>query len=301
MGIDFKPLNEAIGAEILSVDLSRPLDPATFRDIRRIWLDHNIILFREQDLMPEHMIAFCRLLGSIEYHTLSDYQLPGYPEVFIITNMELAGRPMGAQKAGRFWHSDSQFLAVPSAGTFLYAKKVPEEGGETFYANMYAAYESLSDNLKARIDPLRATFSRVKSWEIAYTNRAPMTEEQKAAFPDVTHPVIRTHPESGRTALYIGSWQERVRIEDLPEDEGETLGRVLLEHATGPEFVYGHRWKVGDAILWDNRCAMHCAMPFDESRDRRLMHRVTLKGSVPCRLDEASGGMDGPSRLAGAD
>ncbi|MSO93425.1 MAG: TauD/TfdA family dioxygenase [Rhodospirillales bacterium] len=281
MTVEFRPISDAIGAEILGVDLAKPVAPETFREIRKIWLAHNIILFRRQIMTPEQQIAFSRHFGEIELHTLSDYQMPGYPEIFINSNVVVNGKPVGAQKSGRFWHSDSQFLRIPSAGTLLFAKEVPPEEGDTLYANMYQAYDTLPEKTKKRIEGLKATYSRVKAWEIGYKNRAPMTPEQKAKFPDVTHPLVRTHPETGRRALYIGAWEERVRVEGLPAAEGEALGKELYDWAIQPRFAYAHHWEVGDLIVWDNRCAMHCAMPFDESKYRRLMHRCTIVGTVP--------------------
>lgn len=281
MTVEFKPISNAIGAEILGVDISKPVPPETFAEIRRIWLDNNIILFRGVDWTPDEQIAFSKNFGEIEMHTLSDYHMPGKPEIFINSNVVVNGKPVGAQKSGRFWHSDSQFLAVPSSATLLFAREVPPVEGDTLYANMYRAYEELPAAMKKRIEGLKATYSRVKAWEIGYKNRAPMTPEQKARFPDVTHPIVRTHPETGRRALYIGAWEERVRIEGLPADEGEALGKELYAWAIQPRFVYGHHWETGDLIVWDNRCSMHCALPFDESKYRRLMHRCTVVGTVP--------------------
>ena len=207
--------------------------------------------------------------------------MPGYPEIFINSNAVKDGRPIGAQKSGRTWHSDSQFLEVPSSGTILHAREVPDEGGDTLYANMYAALEALPDETKERITGLRGRYSRAKSWVIAYSHREPLTEAQKAAFPEVDHPIVRTHPVTGRKALYIGSLSELVKIVGLPADESRSLSRELFEFATQPRFVYTHRWLVGDVIVWDNRCTMHKANPFDEGRYRRLMHRTTIRGDAP--------------------
>jgi alpha-ketoglutarate-dependent taurine dioxygenase len=281
MGLAFRRLSRALGAEILNVDLARPMDAETRRELRRVWLDHNILLFKGQDLTPEQQIAFSRTIGDLELHTFSANRMPDYPEIFVNSNIVVNGQPLGAQKSGRFWHSDSQFLKLPSMATILYAREAPPEGGDTAYANMCAAYDALDAATRALIAGLTATFSRIKSWEVGYKNRAPMTEEQKRMFPDVTHPLVRVHPETGRKALYVGSHEERVRIEGLPAAEGEALARRLYDHATEARFVYRHHWDEGDVILWDNRSTMHCALPFDEAKYRRLMYRTTIQGDAP--------------------
>ena len=157
---------------------------------------------------------------------------------------------------------------------------MPDEHGDTLYANLYAAFEALPETTKRRIIGLRGVYSRVKSWGIDYPHRKPLTAEQKAALPEVSHPIVRTHPETGRKALYIGARSELVRIEGLPETE-QSLADELFEFATQPRFVYAHHWQVGDVIVWDNRCTMHKANAFDEARYRRRMHRTTICGDLP--------------------
>ena len=280
MDLEVRKLSPVIGAEISGVDLSKPLARETFGQIRKIWLDRNIILFRGQDLSPEQQIVFSRHFGEIELHTLSAYHMHGHPEIFINSNLVKDGKPVGAQKSGRAWHSDSQFLPLPSSATILHAREVPDEEGDTQYANMYAAFEALPEATKSRIAGLRGVYSRVKSWAINYPHREPLTEEQKAALPEATHPIVRTHPETGRKALYIGSVSELVRIVGLPEEE-QSLAQELFDFATDSRFVYAHQWRVGDVIVWDNRCTMHKANPFDEERYIRLMHRTTICGDTP--------------------
>ena len=281
MSVGTRKLSAAIGAEIAGVDLSEPIDRETFEDIYRLWLEHNIILFRGQDLTAEQQISFSRRFGEIELHTLSAYHMPGYPEIFVNSNVVKDGKPIGAQKSGYAWHSDSQFLKTPSSGTILHAREVPDEDGDTLYANMYAAFEALPASTKERITGLRGRYSRAKSWAIDYPHREPLTEAQKAALAEVDHPIVRTHPETGRTALYIGSLSELVKIVGLSAEESQSLSEELFEFATQPRFVYTHHWLGGDVIVWDNRCTMHKATPFDESRYRRLMHRTTIRGDAP--------------------
>ncbi len=281
MKVEFRPLDGPLGAEIVNVDIGRPLDAETYRQVREIWLDHCIVLFRNRDLDPDQLVAFGRPWGEIELHTLSAYHKPGRPEVFINSNIVKDGKPLGAQKSGRFWHSDSQFLKIPSSATILHAKQVPLEEGDTQYANMYLAYEALPEETKERITGLEGIYSRVKSWTVAYANRKPMSEAEKARFPDVVHPIVRTHPETGRKALYIGSLTELKEIVGLPRAEGDALAQQLFDVATQDRFVYAHHWAAGDTIVWDNRCTLHRALPFDEEKYGRLMHRVTIQGDAP--------------------
>jgi len=281
MGIEFRPLTPTIGAEVRGIDLAGPISEADFQRLHEAWLRHTILLFRDQaHIGPADHIAFTRRFGALEMHTLPRFTHPEHPEIFVLSNAEKQGKPLGAPKSGRHWHSDSHFLKEPSGGSLLLAREVPPEGGDTLFANMYAAYEALPAETRRRIDHARVRVSRVKAWPISYPDRPPLTEEEKASLPDVTHPLVRIHPESSRPSLFIGGnvvWE----ILDMDFQEGRRLLDELRQHATQPEFVYRHRWKVGDAILWDNRCTMHCATGFDESRYIRLMHRTTLAGAAP--------------------
>ena len=279
MHLDFRPLTEAIGAEALGVDLSRSLGDDAFARIHRAWLDHAILLFRGQEaLTPAGQVAFTRRFGPLEPHTLPQFCLPEQPEIFVVSNIRENDRPVGAARAGWGWHSDSHYLEVPSAGSFLLARQVPREGGETAFANLYAAYDALSAAMKARIEDLEVLVSRRKAYPISYPHRPPLTGEEAARVPDVVHRIVRTHPETGRKALFVGgivAWE----IVDHAYEAGRALLDELRAHATEARFVYNHRWRVGDAILWDNRCTLHRALPFDDANDRRLMHRTTVLGT----------------------
>jgi len=274
-------LADVIGAEILDVDLSIPLDDATFAAIKQAWLARNILLFRNQEaLTPQAQIAFSRRFGELEYHTLPQYTHPDFPEIFVVSNVVVEGKNVGAPRSGRNWHSDAQYRKEPSAASFLVAKEVPPEKGDTMFANMYAAYDALSAAMKKQIEGRKVLISRINAYPISYPSRPPLTDEERARVPDVVHPLVRTHPETGRKALYVGgdvAWD----IVGMPHDEGRALIKELRDFATQPRFVYSHHWRVGDGILWDNRCSMHCATPFDEDRYRRHMYRTTIRGTVP--------------------
>jgi taurine dioxygenase/putative 2-oxoglutarate oxygenase len=183
------------------------------------------------------------------------------------------------KRAGWGWHSDGEDKAIPNAGSFLHALELPPEGGDTLFADMYGAFERLDASTRKTIIGRRACFSRVRLHHVHYPHLPALTEEDKRKRPDVWHPMTRRHPKSGWTALYVGRWA--CEVEGMPQAEGAELIRTLQEFAVQPEFVYRHRWRPGDAVLWDNRCAQHCATPFDDEKYRRHMHRTTIEGEVP--------------------
>jgi taurine dioxygenase len=267
------------GAEVTGADPGLGLDEAAFRRIEQAWYDHSILIFRGLSLAPEQQIAFTRRLGPLHIMTPPQYNLEGHPEIFVVGNAEEGGKAVGMRRAGMGFHSDGEDKAVPNAGSFLYAVQVPPEGGDTLFADMYAAWEALPPATRARLAGRRARFSRVELHQVHYPHLPPLTEAQKRERPDVWHPVARRHPRSGRTALYIGRWA--VEIEGVPKEEGRQLINDLCAHAQRPEFLYRHRWRPGDGVLWDNRCTQHSATSFDEERYTRRMHRTTLEGEVP--------------------
>jgi len=279
MPIEARPIHPSFGAEVVGVDLSRDLDDATVAAVLDAWTRHSILLFRDVRMTPAQHVAFTRRFGPLHVMEPLEFNLPGHPEVFVVSNVEEDGKPVGLKRAGWGWHSDGEDKAVPNAGSFLYALEVPPAGGDTLFADTYGAFAALPADVLRTIGGRRACFSRVRLHHVHYPHMKPLTDEQKAQRPDVWHPIARRHPRSGWTALYIGRWA--CEVEGLPEDEGRELIRYLQELATRPEFVYRHRWQVGDAMLWDNRCAQHCATEFDDVAHRRRMHRTTLEGEPP--------------------
>jgi putative 2-oxoglutarate oxygenase len=281
MSVAFRPLGEARSdfvAEVVGADPRLRVDEATFRAVAAAWYRHSILVFRGLDMSPEDHIAFTRRLGPLHIMIPPEHNLDGHPEIFVVGNATKEdGTPLGLRGAGMGFHTDGEDKAVPNAGSFLYARRVPPEGGDTLFADMYAAYEALPPDIRAKIAGRRARFSRKALHHINYPH-LPMPPELHDR-PDVWHPLERRHPKNGRVALYIGRWA--CDIEGLPEAEGRELVAYLQEFAQQPRFVYRHRWREGDAVLWDNRCAQHCATPFDEARYVRLMHRTTLEGDAP--------------------
>ena len=283
--LKLRPLTDIVGTEVSGLDLAQPLGAADFETIRRAWLDSTILLFRGQSITPVQQVAFTLLFGELVTYGRSEHALPGHPEVLVLSNMKRDdGEPMGAPVAGRYWHTDGHFLEQPPAASFLYAVEVPANGGDTLFANMYAAYEALPEATRRRINGRRVIISRVQSRPFNYPHKPQVTTEERAAWPDMPQPLVRTHPETGRPALYVGGnvpW----RIEGMPHSESDILIPELQAFATQSRFVYVHRWQAGDAILWDNRSAMHRATAYDLLNDKRLMHRTTVAGDLPFYRD----------------
>ena len=285
MAISFRPIKGRFGVEALGVDPTLAVDEPTFRALEDAWYRHSLLLFRGLSMSPEQHVAFTRRLGPLHIMQPEKYNLPDHPEVFVVSNAEENGRQIGMRRVGLGFHTDGEDKIIPNAGSFLYARQVPAEGGDTLWADMYAAWETLPEATRRRIIGRRARFSRVEMHHVHYPYEPALTEEQKRARPDVWHPLARKHPRTGRTALYMGRWA--VDIEGLPREEGRALIQELQAHSQKPEFIYRHRWQIGDAMLWDNRCTQHCATEFDESRYVRLMLRTTLEGEAPILADAA--------------
>lgn len=274
------------GAEVTGVDLSRPLDDAAFRRVYDLFLDHSVIFFRGQQLSPEAHVAFSRRFGELEIHVRKECLRPGFPEIFVVSNIIENGKPIGTQDAGSFWHSDLCYLREPSRGSLFYAREVPERDGvvygDTLFASACAAYDALPGDMKKRLEGLKAVHSYVKGYHRPRKSgpRPELTEEQKRRTPDVEHPLVRTHPETGRKCLFVNEGYT-VRIAGLPQAESDELLQFLFAHITSPEFVYRHNWRVGDFLIWDNCAVQHRAMLDYELPLRRRMERTTLTGTAP--------------------
>ena len=278
--IDIQPLSGKIGARATGVDLSRPLDDATFERLHAAWLDAAVLAIPAQDAMTiEDLVAFSRRFGELDTNSLARNSLAGHPEIFVVSNVTEDGKFVGA-RVSRSWHSDGQYLAAPTKASILHAREVPPDGGDTLFVEMAAVLDALPAATRRRIAGLKVVHSRVKTHAILFPSWAPLTEEEKARMPDAVHPLVRTHPETGRQALYVGgnsAWE----IEGMAHDEGRALIGELRDFATGPRFVHVYRWRVGDVVIWDNRSAMHCPTDFDETAHRRVMYRTTVKGDAP--------------------
>ncbi|HKX11486.1 MAG TPA: TauD/TfdA family dioxygenase [Stellaceae bacterium] len=265
----------ALGAEVDGVDLSRPLSAKMVAEIRRAFLAHLVLFFRDQDLMPETLLAAARQLGTpIEYPFVRG--LEGYPEVIEVAKLENERVNFGG-----VWHSDTTYLESPPMGTLLLAKEIPPTGGDTIFANMYLACETLSDGMRAMLDQLTAINSSAKA-DASRTREDRIRSAPKdggARVREAEHPVLRTHPETGRKALYVNV-AHTVRFGGMTDAESAPLLGYLFQHQTRPEFTCQFHWRPGSLAFWDNRAAQHNAIN-DYPGHRRVMHRVTLAGDRP--------------------
>lgn len=276
--MDVTPLSPKIGVEIAGIDLSQPLDEATFAEIRRLLNEHSLIAIRGQNLSEAEHVAFARRFGQLQIHVLKQFLTTPHPELYVLSNKKEAGKPIGNHKEGWNWHSDLSYLEVPCLGSVLYAREVPPVGADTLFSSMEAAWEALDAETKAKIRPLKCVHSYSGYYAKAFADRTPLTEEQRAATPDVVHPLVRTHPETGRLSLYVGEDVVKEVVGLEPEESVALLAR-LNRHATSEAFSHRHVWRQGDVIIWDNRCTMHKATPYDDVAYTRVMHRATICGT----------------------
>lgn len=279
--IEVRPISGCLGAEIVGVDLAS-LDDATFREIHAAWLEHQVVFFRDQTLTPDQQVAFARRFGEIHYHPYMR-GLDDHPEI-----LEIVKEPGDTFTFGAVWHSDQMFNPEPAMATMLYARETPSAGGDTMFSSMYAAYEALSEPMKRILAEVRAynvgDRSRANYGGSArserYANNPAMAAKMKDpgnAPTEAVHPLFRTHPETGRKALYIGGHTDT--LDGFHPDEAAPILDYLRRHSVRPEFTCRFRWAPGSLALWDNRCVQHYAIPdYDE---RRRMHRITIAGDKP--------------------
>lgn len=268
-------LSPALGAEMIGTDLSHPLDDAAFSQIRHVWLESNgVLVFRNQKLTPDEHIAFSRRFGPLEKHVLETYLLPGYPEIYRVSNKVTDGVPQGRAKAGTYWHSDLSYMNPPAMASLLYGIEIPPIGGDTLFCSLYRAYDALSPGLKNLLDGLTAVH------DFAFASRGVFksekaSKEQLDATPAVEHPVVKVHPETGRKVLFVNPGFTS-HLVGIPPGEGRALLDFLFDHMTRPEFTYRHQWAERDLVMWDNRCTMHCAVADYDGIGERYMHRTTV-------------------------
>ena len=285
---DIRPFDAALGAEVLGVDLSKTLDDETFAAVENAWNEHSVLLFRGQSIDEARHLAFSRRFGELETHVLDQYLHPEHPEILIVSNVMDGDRHVGIYDAGRYWHTDLSYMAAPSRGSLLYAIEVPrgddgEPLGDTLFASTSAAYDALSDGAKDRIAGLRAEFSLASRHAKLVADgdvNAELEDRHHEKAPPVAHPVTRTHPVTGRKSIYVNEGQT-ARILGLPEDEARSLLEALCAHCVKPEFVYRHKWREGDLLMWDNVPTQHLAICDYALPRRRYMHRTTLRGAPP--------------------
>lgn len=284
--INVRRLGHALGAEVGGLDLSAPVPDAVFHEIVDVFHEHQVIVFRGQRLTPEQHIAFSRCFGEIDINVRSRFNKPGHPEIFVVSNIIENGEPIGVTDAGRYWHTDHCYVREPSRCSLLYALEVPREGGralgDTMFASTVAAYESLPADMKKRLAGLKAvnSYSYTYNRKVNEFERTPLTAEGREAPPDIEHPVVRTHPFTGKRCLFVNEGYTTC-IMGMPEEESAQALEFLFEHMTRVEFIYRHQWEIGDLLLWDNCATQHKAV-FDYALPlRRRMERTTIRGSAP--------------------
>jgi taurine dioxygenase len=279
MALKLRRLSYPLGAEVCDIDVSAPMSESEFGEIYQAFLDHCILLFRGQNVTREQHIEFSRRFGELDRHdAFPSDRHPQYPELMVVTNDPAPdGTPSVSRYTGRRWHTDMSHTLAPSMGSLLRCWRVPEVGGDTLFANMYRAYETLSAGMQKMLEGLHAVhYAGDRKLGDTAADRAHV-EEQLRLSPPVAHPVVRVHPETGRKAIYLG---EKVkRFEGMTEEESRPLIEYLNRHATRPEFVYRHQWRPHDIVLWDNRCTMHQALGDFDQTQSRYMERTTVTGT----------------------
>lgn len=270
------PNSRVMGAEIEGVDLSQPIGDATFAHVRVAFVKHHLIVFRDQNLEAAHIHAFAERFGTIEGNSIKGFDGQVLAGVHQVTNLDSDGKPSKKPhiNANYYWHSDKAHLPMPSLLTMLYAVELPPVGGETEFANTALAYEALPTDTKARIANLHVEN------DFQYAMRSVgkvISEEEKV--PPVVHSLVRRHPDTGKPCLFVGMYSKRIM--EMPVDEGQALIKELLDHVTQPAFTYRHPWRVGDLVVWDNRCLLHRAiMNYEMTSYRRVLLRSVVRGTA---------------------
>jgi|ERR1051326_900567 taurine dioxygenase len=274
-----RPLEGGLGAEVLGLEVA-DFDDATFPALYTAFLQHQLLLFRDQTLPPAAQVAFARRFGEVQVHVMDQYHASEYPELYTLSNLDASGRPTGKHpdRGTMAWHTDGSWRRTTGQATMLYAEQIPSSGGETSFADMYSAYDALDPAERAQLARLRAihnlNFSRNRRH-----GEDPMTEAQRAAVPPVDHPVIRTHPETGRKCVFLGDHAESIAGMDYTE--GRRFIDALNERVVALARIHTHRWRPRDFMVWDNRCLMHKAGSYDTAREPRVIRRCTILGEVP--------------------
>lgn len=280
---EIRRFDAPVGAEVLGLDIGKPINAADLARIHRAHLDHHVLVFRDQRVRPEAHIDFSRRFGPLEIHVLHQFHLAGHPEILIVSNIKKPdGEPLGLGDAGAYWHSDLSYKPKPSLGSLLHAQELPSEGGDTLFADQHLAWEGLSPALQQRILPLKAEHSYLAKYEELRAKnpwRPKLSQAQIDQVAPAVQPVVRTHPETGRKALFV-SEHFTTRIVGLPQQEGDALLAELFAHSVKREYVYRHRWAPHDLVFWDNRSLMHLAAGTPDHL-RRKLYRTTIEGDAP--------------------
>lgn len=279
---EVRPFSGATGAEIIGLDLAKPVNAEDFTRIHRAHLDHHVLVFRGQRISPDQQIAFSRRFGQLQIHVLKQFLLAGHPEILIVSNIIENGQNIGLGDAGKFWHSDLSYKELPSLGSMLHAQELPSEGGDTLFADMHKAWDAVPDALRKVVEGRSAAHSytaRYAETKFEGNWRPTLTAEQLAQVQEVIHPVVRTHPENGRKALFV-SEGFTTRIVGLPDDESRDVLQQLYALSVLEQNIYRHQWQPDDLVFWDNRSLIHLATGCP-AHLRRKLYRTTIQGDAP--------------------
>jgi taurine dioxygenase len=275
-----QPVGTTFGAKVVGLDLSQPVDAATAERLRADLAEHRVLVLSGLDLDHATHVAFSRQFGPLDVYPVHKYLVPGFPELLTISNIFQNGKPIGLYDGDDMveWHTDYSWRTVMSRASLLYASVAEGDGGDTLFADSTAAYDELPDELKLRIDGLKAVHSMaylVEQELLTNPHKTPLTAQERAAMPDVAHPLVRHHPITGRRSLLLGSMIVS-GIVGLDEIESAKLLGELLDHTTADRYVYRHRWTAGDLVIWDNTATMHTRTPCDRTKVQRLLYRTTV-------------------------
>lgn len=286
--MDITHLTDCFGSEVRGIDLSEPMDESTFRQLENEFNSRSVLVLRDQKMSEAQHISFSRRFGDLEIHVLRQYLLPEKPEILLISNMMADGKPIGISDAGQYWHTDLSYVEKPSRCSILYGRKIPEPRngvtfGDTCFVSTSAAYDALDRDAQDFLSTLEARHSYSVRYDAVKDGersaRAPLTKEQREKVQDVVHPVIRTHPVTGRKCIYVNEGFTSEIIGMDPEEGAALLDR-LFKHCQSEQFMYRHKWRVGDVLMWDNCATQHLAIPDYGPDQHRLMHRTTVSGGA---------------------
>jgi taurine dioxygenase len=284
MSLVIQSLSPHIGAEVIGADLRQPVGDNLFRELHQAWVDADgLLIVRDQRLTPEQQIAFSRQFGELasagDNPVIQKYTLPGYPEIFRVSNKKQDGEPLGREDAGTYWHSDGTWQTFPSIASILYGIEIPRVGGNTMFADLYQAWETLTPTMQRMIEGLKAVHAMANaggtSFEREFTGKGDVVAAKTAV-----HPLVIVHPDSGRKALFVNRGYT-AQIVGLSRPESDALLGFLFQHSTAPELVYRHSWRPHDLVIWDNRCTAHYAIPDYKAIGDRYLHRTSVKGDRP--------------------
>ena len=284
MSLTIQTVSPHLGAEVVGADLQQPVGGNLFKQLHQAWVDADgLLIIRDQVLTPGQQIAFSRQFGELasaeENPVIMKYALPGHPEIFRVSNKKKDGEPLGREDAGTYWHTDGSWQAWPSKASILYALEIPRVGGNTMFADLYQAYETLSPTMKQLIGGLQAVHAMENAGGTSY-GREFNGKGDEVAAKVATHPLVISHPDSGRKSLFVNRGYTS-HIVGMTRAESDALLGFLFQHSTSPELVYRHSWRKNDLIVWDNRCTVHYAIADYKKVGDRYMHRTSVKGDRP--------------------